>query len=261
MLGVADSLNVSVSAAILFYEARRQRGAAAGVDRGVTVDTLRFRDHRRRPGRRGRRVQGARAGRVRRHRRSRAGSAGAARTSAACRRSRCSTAPPGITPTRPRTTGRGVGGARLHGQPAAGRRRTRRFEPFRRAASTAGAVAYRGIGVDRRPRPGRRPARRAPPTSCAADERRRRRRLGHQAAADRGHRRDPDLDQPRGDARPRAAGEPARPRRRADRLRAGPGLCPVRRADHDRPVGAAAGADRPSAQLRGRSGRPSSGTA
>ena len=26
MLGVADSLNVSVSAAILFYEARRQRG-------------------------------------------------------------------------------------------------------------------------------------------------------------------------------------------------------------------------------------------
>ena len=28
MLGVADSLNVSVSAAILFYEALRQRGAA-----------------------------------------------------------------------------------------------------------------------------------------------------------------------------------------------------------------------------------------
>jgi tRNA G18 (ribose-2'-O)-methylase SpoU len=27
MLGVADSLNVSVSAAILLYEARRQRGA------------------------------------------------------------------------------------------------------------------------------------------------------------------------------------------------------------------------------------------
>lgn len=30
MLGVADSLNVSVSAAILFYEARRQRGVPAG---------------------------------------------------------------------------------------------------------------------------------------------------------------------------------------------------------------------------------------
>jgi tRNA G18 (ribose-2'-O)-methylase SpoU len=30
MLGVADSLNVSVSAAILLYEARRQRGEPAG---------------------------------------------------------------------------------------------------------------------------------------------------------------------------------------------------------------------------------------
>jgi TrmH family RNA methyltransferase len=33
MLGIADSLNVSVSAAVLFYEARRQRDAAAGVSR------------------------------------------------------------------------------------------------------------------------------------------------------------------------------------------------------------------------------------
>ena len=31
MLGVADSLNVSVSAAILFYEARRQRGLPTAV--------------------------------------------------------------------------------------------------------------------------------------------------------------------------------------------------------------------------------------
>jgi tRNA G18 (ribose-2'-O)-methylase SpoU len=30
---VADSLNVSVSAAILFYEARRQRGLAPGTTR------------------------------------------------------------------------------------------------------------------------------------------------------------------------------------------------------------------------------------
>ncbi len=34
MLGVADSLNVSVSAAILFYEARRQRGVPASTTRG-----------------------------------------------------------------------------------------------------------------------------------------------------------------------------------------------------------------------------------
>jgi TrmH family RNA methyltransferase len=34
MLGVADSLNVSVSAAILFYEARRQRGVPAHTTRG-----------------------------------------------------------------------------------------------------------------------------------------------------------------------------------------------------------------------------------
>jgi TrmH family RNA methyltransferase len=34
MLGVADSLNVSVSAAILFYEARRQRGEPARTTRG-----------------------------------------------------------------------------------------------------------------------------------------------------------------------------------------------------------------------------------
>jgi TrmH family RNA methyltransferase len=34
MLGVADSLNVSVSAAVLFYEARRQRGEPARTTRG-----------------------------------------------------------------------------------------------------------------------------------------------------------------------------------------------------------------------------------
>lgn len=34
MLGVADSLNVSVSAAILFYEARRQRGVPSSTTRG-----------------------------------------------------------------------------------------------------------------------------------------------------------------------------------------------------------------------------------
>ena len=48
--------------------------------------------------------------------------------------------------------------------------------------------------------------------------------------------------------------QPARPRRRPDRLRAGPGVRPVRRPDDDRPVRAAARADRPSAQLRGHPG-------
>ena len=47
---------------------------------------------------------------------------------------------------------------------------------------------------------------------------------------------DPDLDQSRGDARPHAAGEPARPRRRPDRLRARPGLRAIRRPDDDRPI-------------------------
>ena len=64
-------------------------------------------------------------------------------------------------------------------------------------------------------------------------------------------RRDPDLDQPRGDPCARAAAQPARPRRRPDRLRARPGLRPVRRPDDHRPVRTAARADRPPAQLRG----------
>ena len=49
--------------------------------------------------------------------------------------------------------------------------------------------------------------------------------------------------------------QPARPRRRPDRLRARPGLRPVRRPDDDRPVRAAARPDRPPAQLRGGPGR------
>ena len=44
--------------------------------------------------------------------------------------------------------------------------------------------------------------------------------------------------------------QPARPRRRPDRLRAGPGLRPVRRPDDHRPVRTAARADGPPAQLR-----------
>ena len=104
---------------------------------------------------------------------------------------------------------------------------------------------------DRGTGPGRRPPRRRDPRP-RRDQHRRRRRVGLEAAADRGSRGGPDLDQRAGDAGPRAAAEPGRPRRRPDGLRAGPGLCPLRRADDDRPVRAAAGADRPPAQLRGR---------
>ena len=54
----------------------------------------------------------------------------------------------------------------------------------------------------------------------------------------------------------RAAEEPARPRRRPDRLRARPGLRPVRRARDDRPVGPRLMPDGPSAQRRGDPVRP-----
>ena len=104
MLGVADSLNVSVSAAILFYEARRQRGDADTHDQGVTVETFDFVIIGAGPAGEAAafkaRELGASVAIV-----DRDGSAEAARTSAACRRSRCSTAPLGTTPTPPRTTG------------------------------------------------------------------------------------------------------------------------------------------------------------
>ena len=60
------------------------------------------------------------------------------------------------------------------------------------------------------------------------------------------------LDEPRGDADPRAAAQPARPRRRPDRLRARPGLRAVRRADDRRPVRARA-SSRPSIRATPRS--------
>ena len=91
MLGVADSLNVSVSAAILLYEARRQRGlpTTAPSPEGVTRGSLRLR----RSSVRGRAARRPRTRRVSWEPRSPssigAGSAGVARTSAACRRSRC----------------------------------------------------------------------------------------------------------------------------------------------------------------------------
>ena len=105
---------------------------------------------------------------------------------------------------------------------------------------------------DRRSRPGRRPPRRRASTSWPAANVVIAVGSTTKVPPIEGDRARSELDEPRGDARPRAASQPARPRRRADRLRAGPGLRPVRRPDHDRPVRAAAHADRPSAQLGGR---------
>ena len=249
MLGVADSLNVSVTAAILLYEARRQRGTPGLTARAHAMrvrampapwSSVRLRDHRRRPGRRGRRVQGARARRHRRHHRSPVVRRQLPAHRLHARRSRCSTAPPTSTPTRRL---RLVAGLRRGattwstGPPDAA-------EPddssHVTALEAAGAVVYRGRRPDHRPRPRQRRPTTATTHELDGDERRRRRRLDLEGPADRGHRRRPALDEPRGDARAGAAGEPARPRRRPDRLRARPGLRPVRRPDDDRPVRPAA---------------------
>ena len=121
-----------------------------------------------------------------------------------------------------------------------------------RALEAAGAIAYRGSGDDRRTVAGSRVgARRRHATRLQARNVMVAVGSTSKRRADRRARRHPDLDEPRGDAGPRAAEEPARPGWRADRLRARPGLRPVRRAHDDRPVRPAAGADRPSAQLRG----------
>ena len=155
--------------------------------------------------------------------------------------------------------GRGVERARLHGQP------TRRTppNPTIRATSTrcveAGAVAYRGSGVDRRLAAGSTSG-----TTTAA----------HELAATNvvvavgsvtkrppieGIDEIPTWTNREATLDAGAAEEPARPRRRPDRLRAGPGLRPVRGADHDRPVRAEAVPDRPPAKLRGDPGGPRAG--
>ena len=81
----------------------------------------------------------------------------------------------------------------------------------------AGAIAYRGTRDDRRAGPGHRQSRRSD-ARAGRRERGRCGRVGLEASADRGPRCDPGLDQPPGDPRPRAAGEPAHPRRWADGL-------------------------------------------
>ena len=151
---------------------------------------VRLRHHRCRAGRRGRGLQGARARGDGRGRSTGGGSAAAVRTSAACRRSRCSTEPPGTREPGRATTGRDASArARLHDQPAG------RMPPSPTIRVTCDRAA-RG-GRRRLPRAaatiagrGRVAVRHDDAThELAGDERRRRRRVGLEAAADRGPRR------------------------------------------------------------------------
>ncbi len=264
---------MSVTAAVLAVRGRGASADLAGRPIGRPSGTRRDRDHGSfdfviigaGPAGEAAAYKARELGASRRGRRSRPGSAGAARTSAASRRSRCSTAPPGTPRTRPTLPL----DARLRtaattwstGRPS---RRARR----RRATSAA----------SRRPGPSCYPRRR--PRSTAPGRRRRHATtaVGHELGrarnvivavgsfskvpAGRGPRPTiPTWTNREATLGPRAAAEPARPRRRPDRLRAGPGLRPVRRPDHDRPVRAAPRPDRPSAQLRGDPARRSSATA
>ncbi len=144
--------------------------------------------------------------------------------------------------------GAGLGAARLHGQPPRRRRRARRHVP-RQGARGRRRRRVPGRGPDHGPRRRHRHPRRDGARGARA-ERRRRGRVDVQGAAARGPRRRPALDQPRGDADPRAPAEPGRPRRRADGLRARAGLCAVRRPGDGLPVRAPARAHGPPAQRR-----------
>ena len=215
------------------------------------MTTFDLADHRRRPGRRGRRVQGAASSGPASPSSTAAGSAGScphigclpsksllAQRRRARRRTRRATTGPRASAhrdcmiNRPPDAAEPDDGGHVRGLEAAG------ATVYRGDATITGRgrVTVRHDGVEH---------------ELSGRQRRRRRRVGLQGAADPGPRGHPDLDQPRGDAGPRAAAQPARAGRRADRLRARPGLRPVRRADDDRPVRAAARPDRPPAQLRG----------
>ena len=122
------------------------------------------------------------------------------------------------------------------------RRRAGRHEPRQGARGRPARVVYRGTATIVGTRPGRGPPRRRRSTSSPADNVVVAVGRSRSVPPIEGLDDDPDVDERAGDAGPRAAHEPARPRRRPDRLRAGPGLCPLRRPDDDRPVGPAAGA-------------------
>ena len=231
MRGIADSLNVSVAAAVLLFEARRQRDRHTDARQTDPMDDLRLRDHRRRSRRRGRRAQGPRAGRLGGHRRS----ALVRRELPAHRVRPVEVAAQQRRPAR-REPGRPTTG------PAPRRAATTwsigpRMRPSPTTAATSRALEADGAdrlprdGPDRRDRAGRGDARRrsrtssAPATSWSRSDRSRRCRRSRASSRCRSGR----------TARPRSPGElprvAPRPRRRPDGLRARPGLRPLRRAD------------------------------
>ena len=231
MHGVADSLNVSVSAAVLLYEARRQRDRHDGRRRLSAMDTFDFVIIGAGPAGEAAAYKARELGRDGRRRRSRAGSA------ASCPHIGCvpskallhSAARHAANPRRVRLAA-SLGAPRLHGQPGGRRRRARRHGPRRRArggrrasrtaarAGSRAAAGWRSRHDGVTPRARRRRTSSSPSGSTS------------KVPPLEGIETIPLLDEPRGDAGPRAAGEPARPRRRSDRLRARPGLRPVRRA-------------------------------
>ena len=185
-----------------------------------------------------------------------AGSAARARTSAACRRR---PAPRGGAPL----DGVGLlvaarlGAPRLHGQPPRGRRRARRQLARRVARGATARSTFRGEGRITAPR--------ASSTVTGDDGAVTESVRATSIVAVGSTSKVPPIEgladtnpwtNERGDADPRAAEEPARPRRRPDRLRARPGLRAVRRPDDDRAVGPAPRPDRAPAQRRDRPLRP-----
>ena len=261
MLGVADSLNVSVSAAVLLYEARRQRGATPD---GQTdgMDRLRLRRSSA-PGRPARRPPTRPASSARRvavvDRRWFGGSCphiGCVPSKALLHGAARHAREPGDV-----RLAAGLGAARLHGQPGRRRRRARRHEPrprrSRRPAPSPTAATARIAG--RGPR--RRSRHDGATHELAGRERRRRGRLGVEGPADRGHRRRsrpgrtarrPSPASCRAACSSSAAGRPA-----ASWPRSTPGSASRRRSSSP-----GRGSPRPTIRATPRrSGRPSSATA
>ena len=205
MHGVADSLNVSVTPrSCSTRRAASARDAASQRRCTIGDGYVRLRDHRRRPGRRGRRPQGPRARRHRRHRRPAvvrrvvpAHRLHAVEVAAQRRRVHAAKRRRYPWSTRLRAT-------RLHGQPPGRRGRARRQRP-RQGLEDAGAVdvprARRGSPAAAGSRSAT-TARRTSSTAATSSSPSARR---SKAPPIEGLDGDPALDEPRGDARPRAA--------------------------------------------------------